>query len=71
MPDTNHPSGSHCPLCGRDNRCAVQAGLPPASCWCMKAGFPSGLLELVPPERRRKACICQDCLERFNSGQLQ
>lgn len=58
-----------CPLCGENNACAVQAGLDPRSCWCMTAGgFPPGLLELVPPERRRKACICRTCLERYKAS---
>ncbi|WP_438447168.1 cysteine-rich CWC family protein [Gorillibacterium sp. sgz5001074] len=59
----SHPS--ICPLCGGDNACAAQAGLDPRSCWCMKAGFPPGLLERVPPELRRQACICRSCLERY------
>lgn len=66
----SHPTGgSACPLCGRDNGCAVQAGRDPAGCWCMNARFPAGLLERVPPEKRRKSCICQDCLDRYQAEQ--
>ncbi|MCM3748429.1 cysteine-rich CWC family protein [Paenibacillus pasadenensis] len=54
-----------CPLCSRDNRCAVAAGDNPASCWCVNAVFPSGLLERLPEALRDKVCICMSCQQSF------
>lgn len=35
------------------------------SCWCNKEEFPQGIFELVPPESRRKHCICKNCLDKY------
>ncbi|MED1861319.1 cysteine-rich CWC family protein [Brevibacillus reuszeri] len=63
MPDKTI-SPSQCPLCGADNRCGHLAQTK--KCWCFHAAFPKEIFELIPPEQRRKACICQACLERFS-----
>ncbi|MDF2924168.1 MAG: hypothetical protein K0R57_3082 [Paenibacillaceae bacterium] len=63
-PDAVRP-GFICPLCGRENHCAVGAGEDPSGCWCMTAKFPPGLLELVPAPARRRSCICRQCLEAY------
>ncbi|HEY4665618.1 MAG TPA: cysteine-rich CWC family protein [Comamonas sp.] len=52
---------SRCPLCGQANQCAVAAGLPPESCWCMQASIAPEALERVPAKQRGKACVCPAC----------
>ena len=55
---------ARCPLCGGPNGCAMaQAGdgATPAACWCRDAEFTPALLAQVPPEARRRACICAAC----------
>jgi len=61
----NNEQAKRCPLCGNDNGCAVLAGKPVEACWCGTAGFPREIFELIPPEERRKACICSECLRAF------
>lgn len=43
-----------CPICGKDNNCAISHGKDPNSCWCHNVDF---------PKRRMgyKTCICKDC----------
>lgn len=61
----NHsPTGNdatQCPLCGRANECAVAAGKPPESCWCMTASMDARALASIPPEAQGKVCICARC----------
>ncbi|TXK30998.1 cysteine-rich CWC family protein [Ottowia sp. GY511] len=56
---------ARCPLCGGPNGCAmaqVVAGAAPVACWCRDADFAPELLARVPPEARRRACICAACV---------
>ncbi|TNF59833.1 MAG: hypothetical protein EP306_10130 [Burkholderiales bacterium] len=57
-----------CPLCGADNRCAMeierQTGVPQGPCWCVNATFDQDLLARLPEEARGKACICSACVTR-------
>ncbi|PZM64783.1 cysteine-rich CWC family protein [Paenibacillus dendritiformis] len=54
-----------CPLCGQPNHCAYAAGRPHTECWCMKRSVPQELLEQIPAEQRRKACVCEECVKAF------
>ncbi|MCX2977343.1 hypothetical protein EYC82_08245 [Halieaceae bacterium IMCC11814] len=60
-------SASTCPLCGKDNQCAIAAGREPATCWCWSAN-------LDPLARERAAdtadqqCICAHC-GRLENGE--
>ncbi|WP_083189096.1 cysteine-rich CWC family protein [Paenibacillus sp. KS1] len=54
-----------CPLCGNENHCAYQAGRPHQECWCMTLSVPQALLEKIPQELRRKACVCEQCVRAF------
>ncbi|MFC4302581.1 cysteine-rich CWC family protein [Cohnella boryungensis] len=61
-----HPG--KCPLCGQNNACGNLAELPPhGSCWCSSVVFPPELFDELPEELRNKACVCKDCLNRFNA----
>ncbi|MBB6729972.1 cysteine-rich CWC family protein [Cohnella zeiphila] len=53
-----------CPLCGQANGCALTAGRTIDHCWCVQTLIPKELLERIPPERRRRVCVCADCAAR-------
>lgn len=57
--DPKNPS--KCPLCGRDNDCAIAAGRDAESCWCMTATISPTTLGSIPAEARGKVCICARC----------
>lgn len=52
---------SRCPLCGRNNECAIAAGRPAESCWCMTSNIDPDVLASIPDEAQGKVCICADC----------
>ncbi|MFM1817417.1 MAG: Cysteine-rich [Pseudomonadota bacterium] len=35
---------------------------PPGPCWCVRETFSAELLERVPPQAQRQACICPACV---------
>ncbi|MEG1130632.1 MAG: cysteine-rich CWC family protein, partial [Comamonas sp.] len=47
--------------------CAITAGLPPESCWCMQTPVSKDALAQLPPEARGKACICPVCAQPVNA----
>jgi myo-inositol-1(or 4)-monophosphatase len=51
-----------CPLCGKDNGCMHDH----QKCWCVKAKFSKQVIDMVPEEKRGKACICLSCLKKFS-----
>ncbi|WP_078427975.1 cysteine-rich CWC family protein [Alkalihalobacterium alkalinitrilicum] len=53
-----------CPICNKDNRCGNEQNQP--SCWCSMESFPDEIFKLISDEKRNKACICKECLERYN-----
>lgn len=67
--ETPLDDASRCPLCGGDNRCAMElqraTGQAQAPCWCVQASFPPALLATLPAQAQGKACICSDCLRAF------
>jgi len=50
-----------CPLCGKPNECAIEAGLDPESCWCMSVTMSPRALAAIPDELQGKVCICARC----------
>ena len=52
---------SCCPRCGQANQCALAAGLPAESCWCMQASIAPHALQGLPDQAAQQACICPDC----------
>jgi len=60
---------TRCPLCGADNRCAMEieraTGQPQAPCWCVSESFDPALLDRIPAEARGQACVCSACVARF------
>ena len=61
MPQNTEPSAAICPLCRQPNQCAVAAGHPAHSCWCMTAAIAPEALAAIPDSERGKACICPTC----------
>jgi hypothetical protein len=56
---------TRCPLCGQPNDCAREKGQNKKDCWCVFETFSADILELVPEDKKGKACICRACLRRF------
>jgi hypothetical protein len=60
---------SKCPLCSEVNLCAEvakKAGADNAEpCWCHDVDFPPKVLDAVPIDAKRKACICQQCIAKL------
>ena len=63
---------NQCPLCGAANDCQLCS---PAAykgpCWCARVEMPAALLARVPENFRNRACICRDCVEKFQREQRQ
>jgi hypothetical protein len=68
--DKNDPQidASKCPLCGGPNLCPMVADPDASECWCGDKEFPRELLAQIPKGAKRKACICQKCLENYQKS---
>lgn len=51
-----------CPLCGKDNNC--QHGK--SDCWCTTVMVPKHVLDLVQEDKKGRACICKECIEKYS-----
>ncbi len=49
-----------CPLCGQDNGCTHNK-----DCWCYGTTIPKGILDLLPEDKKGKACICKSCVDKY------
>ena len=56
---------SICPICGKPNNCAFEAGLSHKKCWCEEISVSEELMEKVPSDLRGKACICKECIMSY------
>jgi len=54
-----------CPLCGEPNNCGVSK---PEDCWCRLETFSDELIQSVPTDKVKKACICQNCVKESSVG---
>ena len=65
MQEPTQPDPTLCPLCGQQNRCAMEiereTGVKQPPCWCSQTRFDASLLLKVPEQARGKACICAAC----------
>lgn len=62
------PDPHICPLCHKPNSClSVDAQNSHKTCWCHDPSihFSAELLERIPAEKRRKACVCKACALAF------
>ncbi len=53
-----------CPLCGKDNNC--QHGQK--GCWCETVKFPQHVIDMIPEDKKGKACVCKSCLEKYQNS---
>lgn len=56
-----------CPICGQPNNCQHDEG----NCWCEKVVIPSYIIEMVPEDKRGKACICKSCVEKYTREEMK
>lgn len=49
-----------CPLCGEDNNCQHNK-----DCWCQAVVVPGYIVEMIPVDKRGKACICKSCIDKY------
>ncbi|MCL1126918.1 cysteine-rich CWC family protein [Shewanella surugensis] len=54
-----------CPLCAKENECAVFSGQKVSDCWCHQQSFPepSGLSHLSINAHQ---CLCQSCVKQMH-----
>jgi hypothetical protein len=61
------PDPARCPLCGGDNRCALEiertTGEAQPPCWCVSETFTPALFARLPEAARGTACICPACVK--------
>ncbi len=50
-----------CPLCGNDNNC--QHGQ--SDCWCNNVVVPKHIMDMIPDDKKGKACVCKSCVEKY------
>ncbi|MEZ5706910.1 MAG: cysteine-rich CWC family protein [Burkholderiaceae bacterium] len=59
---------TQCPLCGADNRCAMEieraTGQAQPPCWCVQAHFPPELITSLPTEAVGASAFARGCLQR-------
>ena len=68
LPDFHNPD--QCPLCGAANACQLcSPAAHKGSCWCARVEIPGELLARVPENFRNRACICRNCVEKFQRDQ--
>jgi prepilin-type N-terminal cleavage/methylation domain-containing protein/prepilin-type processing-associated H-X9-DG protein len=64
LADFHNPN--QCPLCGAANGCQLcSPATYKGSCWCARVEIPGELLACVPENLRNRACICRNCVEKF------
>jgi prepilin-type processing-associated H-X9-DG protein/prepilin-type N-terminal cleavage/methylation domain-containing protein len=61
----------NCPLCGQPNDCQLcTVAAYKGSCWCARVEMSGQLLARVPENSRNRACICRNCVEKFQREPL-
>ncbi|MCL1046724.1 cysteine-rich CWC family protein [Shewanella electrodiphila] len=50
-----------CPVCLKENHCAVSAGLAIDQCWCLVQSAEKKIDSTVLSTLSGKACVCQAC----------
>jgi hypothetical protein len=61
---------AHCPLCRRVNECQLcSVAAYKGPCWCARMEIPDALLAEVPSDLRNQACVCRDCVLKFQRKQ--
>jgi hypothetical protein len=55
------PDPSVCPLCRKDNDCAMARGA--SGCWCERVSISAAVLDRVPEPLKGAVCVCLRCAE--------
>jgi len=60
---------ARCPICNQANHCAMLEPNQPSAeqCWCHSALFSSDILKQLNSSAINKACICQNCLQKWQT----
>jgi prepilin-type N-terminal cleavage/methylation domain-containing protein/prepilin-type processing-associated H-X9-DG protein len=67
----NFHNPNFCPLCGGANNCQLcSPAAHKGSCWCARVEISHALLARVPENFRNRACICQNCVEKFSHEEI-
>ncbi|MBA6413013.1 cysteine-rich CWC family protein [Parahaliea sp. F7430] len=63
MNDSHHKPASTklCPLCNKDNQCALSAGQSIEHCWCQSSSISSQALSRIPASAKGRQCLCPQC----------
>lgn len=51
---------STCPICGKNNKCTHSN-----NCWCHTTKVSKKVIDMVPQDKKGKACICKECVEKY------
>jgi hypothetical protein len=49
----------------------MAVGRPDEPCWCAQVAIPEGLIDSLPEEARRTACLCAACVAEANEHRGQ
>lgn len=52
-----------CPICGKDNKCAVDSGRPAHTCWCTSKPLLSAEAAEKLAILSYGTCVCEDCYD--------
>ncbi|MEM9255991.1 MAG: cysteine-rich CWC family protein [Pseudomonadota bacterium] len=63
------PLQSQCPLCGKNNACAMAEGSEANECWCFTARISERLLATLPESARGRSCVCRSCIAEDASNE--
>lgn len=55
-----------CPICGNPNNCKHDE----KNCWCQNVVVPKKVIDMVPDDKKGKACICKSCIEKYSKISL-
>ena len=57
------PDSKKCPLCNKENLCAVSLGKSIAECWCNSNEIKLiDIKKVLSKAETKEQCICQQCL---------
>ena len=55
-----HKDEITCPICGKPNNCTHSK-----ECWCHTTNVSKKAIDMVPENKRGRACICKDCVDKY------
>jgi Cysteine-rich CWC len=58
---------NECPLCGKNNLCALTIAEGSIDdCWCKITPVPKKILDKIPAKERNQRCICPNCAQQID-----